>query len=153
MLLSRSLRRKIVATAVGALGLALLYQATVIDSRTVPAASWGATGDVGARLPFVATAYCKGHTTASGVAVRAGIAAADPRLLPVGSVVKIDGVPEQHQGIYTVLDTGPKVQGRQVDLYMWSCHEALAFGRRKAAITVLRHGWRPNNLPPQARGD
>jgi 3D (Asp-Asp-Asp) domain-containing protein len=153
VLISRSLRRKIVATAVGAVGLSLIYQATVIDSRTVPAASFG--GDTPARLPFVATAYCKGHTTASGVAVRSGIVAADPRLLPVGSVVRLDGVPELHEGIYTVLDTGPKVQGRQVDVYMWSCHEALEFGRRPVSLTVLRRGWHPNATASArpARGD
>jgi 3D (Asp-Asp-Asp) domain-containing protein len=149
MLLSRSFRRKLVATALGALGILLVYQATVIDSRSVPAAAYG--GDGRARLSFVATAYCKGQTTASGVAVRAGIAAADPRLLPVGSVVRLDGVPARHQGIYTVLDTGPKVQGRHVDLYMWSCHEALAFGRRPVSLTVLRRGWHPNGTTPPAR--
>lgn len=152
-LLSRSLRRKLIATLLGAMALMLVYQATVIDSRSVPAASYG--GGDEARLPFVATAYCKGTTTASGVAVRSGIAAADPRLLPVGSVVKLDGTPEGHEGIYTVLDTGPKVQGRHVDLYMWSCHEALAFGRRKISLTVLRRGWHPNEASAAAarKGD
>jgi hypothetical protein len=33
MLISRSLRRKLLATAFGAVGFLLLYQATVIDSR------------------------------------------------------------------------------------------------------------------------
>ena len=64
------------------------------------------------------------------MAVKSGMVAADPQLLPLGSVVRMDGGPEAYQGIYTVLDTGPNVQGRHVDLYMWSCHEALAFGRR-----------------------
>jgi 3D (Asp-Asp-Asp) domain-containing protein len=154
MLLSRSLRRKLLATLIGAVAIFLVYQATVIDSRSVPAATYGA-GQDGARLPFVATAYCKGTTTASGVAVRAGIAAADPKLLPVGSVVRLDGTPEGHEGIYTVLDTGPKVQGRHVDLYMWSCHEALAFGRRKVSLTVIRRGWHPNGAAATAaaKGD
>ena len=151
MLLSRSFRRKLIATLIGAVAVMLVYQATVIDSRTVPVASSG-TAD-GARLPFVATAYCKGTTTASGVQVRAGIAAADPRLLPVGSVVRLDGTPEGHEGIYTVLDTGPKVQGRHVDLYMWSCHEALAFGRRKVSLTVIRRGWHPNGASAATKGD
>ena len=44
----------------------------------------------GARLQFSATAYCKGETTASGVGVRTGIAAADPAILPVGSVVRLE---------------------------------------------------------------
>ena len=46
------------------------------------------------------------------------------------------------------MDTGPKVQGRILDLYMWSCHEALAFGRKQVQITVLRLGWNPSNSSP-----
>ena len=50
--------------------------------------------------------------------------------------------------IYTVLDTGPAVQGRQVDLYMWSCNEALEFGRQPIRLTVLRLGWNPRQTTP-----
>jgi 3D (Asp-Asp-Asp) domain-containing protein len=92
---------------------------------------------------FDVTAYCKGEVTASGVRVRPGIAASDPELLPAGSVVRIEGIPGQYEGIYTVLDTGPEVQGRELDIYIWSCFEALDFGRRRAAVTVLRLGWDP----------
>jgi 3D (Asp-Asp-Asp) domain-containing protein len=42
-----------------------------------------------------------------------------------------------------VLDTGPAVQGRVLDLYMWSCFDALDLGRAPAAVTVLRLGWDP----------
>jgi len=143
MLLSRSFRRKLLAGLLGSATVFLLYQATVIDSRSVPGARAGLPV-IGARVPFVATAYCKGETTASGVSVKSGVAAADPKLLPQGSVVQVDGVPDKHQGIYTVLDTGPKVQGRHVDLYMWSCYDALDFGRRPVSLTVLRLGWHPN---------
>ena len=146
MLLSRSARRKVLAHVLGSLGVLLLYQATVIDSRSVPAARVGEPGR-GPRVTYVATAYCKGQTTASGVSAQAGVAAADPRLLPEGSVVQVDGVPDEHQGIYTVLDTGPKVQGPHVDLYMWSCYKALEFGRRPVSLTVLRRGWHPNGTP------
>ena len=158
--ISRSLGRKLTATAAVAVGFVLMYEAKVIDFRQI--AIPGQAKEVvpgeervalnANHLRFAATAYCKGTTTASGVAVRSGIAAADPRLLPVGSVVKLDGTPEGHEGIYTVLDTGPKVQGRHVDLYMWSCHEALAFGRRKVSLTVLRRGWHPNGAAA-AKGD
>ena len=141
---SRSLRRKLLATLLTGLAFFLLYQATVIDSRGIGGHGLKlAVGGVqpGSRTAFTATAYCKGETTASGVAVRAGIAAADPKVLPIGSVVLVDGVPDPYRGIYTVLDTGPEIQGREVDIYIWSCHEALKFGRRNAEITVLRLGW------------
>jgi 3D (Asp-Asp-Asp) domain-containing protein len=78
------------------------------------------------------------------------LAAADPDMLPEGSVVQVEGAPEKHSGIYTVLDTGPKVQGRHVDLYMWSCTEARAFGRRPVKLTVLRLGWSPKDTAPTA---
>ena len=87
--------------------------------------------------------YCKGTTTASGVNVRTGIAAADPDILPVGSVIQVDRLGEKYNGIYTIMDTGPKVQGRHIDIYMWSCHEALELGRRSMQIVVLRLGWNP----------
>jgi 3D (Asp-Asp-Asp) domain-containing protein len=143
MLLSRSMRRKFLANALAAIGFVLLYQATMIDSRSVPHAE--ALPDVvpGAKIRFSATAYCKGTTTASGVAVRKGVIAADPKILPQGSVVQLSGLPEDYEGIYTVMDTGPKIQGRIIDVYMWSCHEALRFGRRPVRVEVLRLGWKP----------
>ena len=95
----------------------------------------------GSRLHFTATAYCKGETTASGVSVRTGIAAADPALLPVGTVVRLDTPDAKLDGIWTVMDTGPAVQGRTIDLYLWSCHDALRFGRRPIQLEVLRLGW------------
>jgi 3D (Asp-Asp-Asp) domain-containing protein len=148
MLLSRSLRRKLLATALAAVGFVLLYQAVVIDSHALGrfvTTSGGRVLAPGARVSFTATAYCKGDTTASGVAVQAGVAAADPALLPEGSVVEVEGVPTHYRGIYTVMDTGPKVLGRHVDLYMWSCTEALQFGRRPTTLTILRLGWNPTN--------
>ncbi|MEO7193185.1 MAG: 3D domain-containing protein [Vicinamibacterales bacterium] len=147
MLLSRSLRRKLLATVLGSVGFLLLYEATVMDSRGVPGAQPPAVA-TGSRVQFIATAYCKGQTTASGVAAQNGVAAADPQMLPEGSVVRLEGVPERHRGIYTVLDTGPKVVGRHLDLYIWSCNEALTFGRRAVTVTVLRLGWKPNDAVP-----
>jgi hypothetical protein len=46
------------------------------------------------------------------------------------------------------MDTGPAIQGREIDLYMWSCNEALAFGRRTVRLTVLRLGWNPKATTP-----
>ena len=142
-LLSRSFRRKLVATALTVAVFTLLYQATVIDSRSVAEYGAEAVGAPakGSRQTFQATAYCRGTTTASGVAVRAGIAASDPKILPTGSVIQVDGVRAPYAGIYTVLDTGPEIQGREVDLYMWNCDEAVRFGRKNISVTVLRKGW------------
>jgi 3D (Asp-Asp-Asp) domain-containing protein len=153
MLISRSLGRKALVMTTAAAGFVMLLDATVIDSRIIqPAAAEQvapAEPTAGARLRFTTTAYCKGTTTASGVNVRTGIAAADPDLLPVGSVIQVDSLGERYNGIYTIMDTGPAVQGRHIDIYMWSCNEALALGRRDATITILRLGWNPRASAPR----
>ena len=152
MLISTSFWRKVVATVGAAVGLVFVYETTIRDSRY--AARQASMADAatipqpGARLRFTATAYCKGETTASGVSVRTGIAAADPALLPVGTVVRIETPDPKLDGIWTIMDTGPAVQGRVVDLYLWSCHDALRFGRRPIQLEVLRLGWHPQNSQP-----
>jgi 3D (Asp-Asp-Asp) domain-containing protein len=106
----------------------------------------------GLRLRFRATAYCKGTTTASGAGIQTGIAAADPDLLPVGSVIRVESLGQRYNGIYTILDTGPRVKGRQIDIYMWNCNEALAFGRRTISLSVMRLGWNPRTSTPERVG-
>jgi 3D (Asp-Asp-Asp) domain-containing protein len=102
----------------------------------------------GATVPFTATAYCQSGVTRSGASTHSGIAAADPSELPVGSVVHIQTRKDEYDGIYTVLDTGTKVQGRKVDLFMHDCGEAQQFGRQPARVTVLRRGWSPKATAP-----
>jgi len=152
--ISRSLGRKLAATSAVALAFVVMYEATAIDFRYIemPGTSLEAEEDALPARPihlrFTATAYCKGTTTASGVNVRTGIAAADPDLLPVGSVIQVSKLGERYNGIYTIMDTGPAVQGRHIDVYMWSCNEALELGRREIQINVLRLGWNPKASTP-----
>ncbi len=145
--ISHSLWRKLVATLLVASGFVLVYQATIRDSRNAAqqelANEEKADPAPGAHLRFQASAYCKGDVTASGVAPRTGIAAADPDVLPTGSVIQITTLGPRYDGIYTIMDTGPVIRGRLLDLYMWSCDEALQFGRRSAQVIVLRLGWNP----------
>ena len=171
MLLTRSLRRRIVVAAGAALGFVLLYESPIFDSEYMPRAFRRTARletpvmqpgppdpeDVASPAPglivrFRATAYCKGTTTASGAGIQTGIAAADPDLLPVGSVIRVEGLSARYNGIYTILDTGPRVKGRQIDVYMWSCNEALAFGRRTIRIHVMRLGWNPRTSTPERVG-
>jgi|SRR4051812_3731916 3D (Asp-Asp-Asp) domain-containing protein len=151
MLISRSIWRKLLATLAVVTAFVLLYETRILDSRfalTRLARTSEPSPRPGTTLLFGATAYCKGTTTTSGVNVRSGIAAADPDLLPVGSVIQVDGPGTRNDGVYTIMDTGPKVQGRHLDLYMWSCTEALAFGRQGVKIVVLRLGWSPQASSP-----
>src|SRR5689334_12567596 len=155
--ISRSLGRKLAATTTIAVGFVLMYESKVIDFRYIPhpveEADAVSPEDIQPaagiqHLRFAATAYCKGTTTASGVNVRTGIAAADPELLPVGSVIQVYRMGERYNGIYTIMDTGPSVQGRHIDIYLWSCNEALQLGRRDIAINVLCLGWNPKASTP-----
>jgi 3D (Asp-Asp-Asp) domain-containing protein len=152
MIISGSFWRKSIVTTVAVCGFVWLYEVTILDSkyaaRQALLRETTALPAPGSRIAFSATAYCKGLVTTSGVAAQTGIAAADPEMLPVGSVIDIDSLDPVYSGIYTILDTGPSVQGRHVDLYMWSCNEALVFGRRPIHLTVLRLGWNPRATTP-----
>lgn len=152
MLISTSFVRKIVATLGAAVGFVFVYETTIRDSRYSARQSSTdlATPVVGTSQMFTATAYCKGETTTSGVTVRSGVAAADPALLPVGSVVRLDAPDSRYDGIWTIMDTGPAVQGRALDLYTWNCNDALKFGRAPVRVNVLRLGWNPKNSEPAA---
>jgi 3D (Asp-Asp-Asp) domain-containing protein len=150
-MLAGSFWRKALVTAIAIGSFVWLYEVTMLDSlagsrlrgitETDPAAA--SPAPPGVRLAFTATAYCKGDVTSAGVPPRRGIAAGDPAILPLGSVVEIDSETARVDGVYTVLDTGPEIQGRRVDLYMWNCNEALQFGRQTVRLTVLRMGWNP----------
>ena len=97
------------------------------DVETTPAATSAASSESAEeallkdleRLPtltFLATAYALPGQTASGENVRAGIVAADPDILPIGSIIHISA--GRHSGVYTVLDTGLKIRGRMLDIWM-----------------------------------
>ena len=152
MIISGRFWRRTIVTAIAAIGFVSLYEVTALDSKYVARLATLhetlALPMPGSRLAFSASAYCKGIVTASGVPAQSGIAAADPELLPVGSVIEIDSLPQRYNGIYTVMDTGPLVQGRLVDVYMWNCNEALQFGRKPIHLTVLRLGWNPRATTP-----
>jgi len=144
--------RRAIVTAIAAVGFVSFYEVTALDSkyaaRLAGLHETSAPPLPGARLAFSASAYCKGLVTAAGVAVQSGVVAADPEVLPVGSVIEVDSLPSKYNGIYTVLDTGPTVQGRQIDIYMWNCNEALEFGRKPVHMTVMRMGWNPRATTP-----
>jgi 3D (Asp-Asp-Asp) domain-containing protein len=97
-------------------------------------------------MEFEATAYCDAGITKSGVPVAPGIVAADPNVLPLGSLIKLEDT--SYRGIYKVLDTGGLVKGRIIDIYMPGLDEAIVFGRRKVTLVVLRYGLpKPKFMP------
>jgi 3D (Asp-Asp-Asp) domain-containing protein len=96
-----------------------------------------------ATLAFTATAYCDKGVTRTGTRVREGIVAADPRELPLGSVIRIlEAGSGRYEGVYTVMDTGALVKGRRIDVYIADCREAKTFGVRRVQLEVVRTGWK-----------
>jgi 3D (Asp-Asp-Asp) domain-containing protein len=87
---------------------------------------------------YVATAYSLRGRTASGLPVNKGIIAADPRVLPLGSRVKIEA--GAYSGEYLVADTGGMVRGKRIDIWTPSSREAMRFGRRTVKLTILSLG-------------
>lgn len=86
---------------------------------------------------MMATAYCDRGATKSGVRAQRGVVAADLRRLPIGTRLRVIAPGESYAGTYTVLDTGSKIRGRALDIYMPSCVHARRFGKRPVQVRIL----------------
>lgn len=71
--------------------------------------------------------------TFSGLPVDNGVLAVDPEVIPLGSVVYIPGV-----GYTVALDTGGAIKGRKADLYVRDTSKAIAWGRRRVKVRIIR---------------
>ena len=91
--------------------------------------------DAAPALSFTATAYNLRGRTASGRPVSRGVIAADRRVLPIGTRVRLEA--GQYSGEYVVADTGGSVRGRKIDIWVPNAGEAMRFGRRPVRLTVL----------------
>jgi 3D (Asp-Asp-Asp) domain-containing protein len=85
---------------------------------------------------FSATAYAIEGITASGTKARRGIVAADPKVIPLGSRIRVSGA-GKYSGVYLVEDTGPAVKGKIIDIKVGSTAEAIKFGRQNVQVEVL----------------
>jgi 3D (Asp-Asp-Asp) domain-containing protein len=88
-------------------------------------------------MRMLATAYCDRGATKSGVPAQHGVAAADTRRLPLGTRVQVVAPGQSYAGVYTVLDTGSKITGRDLDIFMASCARAKRFGKRPVQVRIL----------------
>ncbi|MCS7065278.1 MAG: 3D domain-containing protein [Fimbriimonadales bacterium] len=70
--------------------------------------------------------------TASGLPAGYGLVAVDPRLIPFGTVLYIEGY-----GMAIAADKGRAIRGRRIDLFFHSRKAALQFGRRRVRVHVL----------------
>jgi 3D (Asp-Asp-Asp) domain-containing protein len=103
----------------------------------------------GAPMMFIATAYSVSGVTAKGNITEAGTAAADPSVIPLGSKVRVTGA-GAYSGVYSVTDTGSKVIGRTIDLYIPNTPTAKVFGRKQVQVQILTVGDNVKNLPETA---
>jgi 3D (Asp-Asp-Asp) domain-containing protein len=90
------------------------------------------TPRTGRQLTVRATAYALPGTTATGVGVRYGIIAVDPRVIPLGTRLYVPGYGE---GI--AADTGGAVKGNRIDVWLPSEAQAEQWGVKTITITIL----------------
>jgi 3D (Asp-Asp-Asp) domain-containing protein len=90
-------------------------------------------------MAFTATAYSISGKTRSGTRTRRGIVAADPKVIPLGSRIRVHDA-GAYSGEYEVADTGAKVDGRIIDIYMPNAAEARQFGRRSVQVEIIDRG-------------
>lgn len=90
---------------------------------------------------MMATAYTAGSAqavptgrTATGLPARYGVVAVDPRVIPLGSRLYIEGY-----GTAVAADTGGSIVGNRIDLCMDSYQAAISFGRQPVKVYVLRN--------------
>ena len=101
-----------------------------------PKEEWVSLGE------FTLTAYCPcskccgkwaNGITSTGATAKEGVTiAVDPKKIPYGSKVKING------HTYIAQDCGGAIKNNKIDIYFDSHYEALKFGRQKAEVFVLK---------------
>lgn len=83
------------------------------------------------RLKVDAVAYHLPGVTASGMPVKRGVVAVDPKLIPLGTRMFVPGY-----GRAVAADVGAGIKGRIIDLWMPSDAAARKWGRKTVVITV-----------------
>ncbi|MBS6927508.1 MAG: 3D domain-containing protein [Finegoldia magna] len=71
-------------------------------------------------------------TTAMGTAIRYGVAAVDPNVIPLGTRLYIEGY-----GYARAEDTGGAIKGNKIDLVFGSKSQSNRWGRRTVRVTIL----------------
>jgi 3D (Asp-Asp-Asp) domain-containing protein len=92
----------------------------------------------GEPVPVILTSYCLKGVTKRGRYVRPGIVAADPRLFPLARFVEVYAG-DKYLGRFLVDDTGRKIKGNHLDVWLPTCRESVIFGvQRGTAVLVPR---------------
>ncbi len=107
------------------------------SANTIVCSFSGATYEITDRYVMEATAYTNmpnskwNNITASGMPTFIGMVAVDRNVIPLGTILYVDGY-----GLAIAGDTGGAIKGYDIDLFMNSYNEAIIFGRRD--VTVYR---------------
>jgi 3D (Asp-Asp-Asp) domain-containing protein len=73
------------------------------------------------------------NRTASGIWPYEGVVAVDPRVIPLGSTVRIEGL-----GDFLAADTGSAVYGNRIDVFVHDYHRAIQWGVRYLSAAAFR---------------
>jgi 3D (Asp-Asp-Asp) domain-containing protein len=138
------IRKAVILTAV-----ACVFHTAHRECATIPGKPLN-NKEIGGRITalpeeFEATAYCLKGITKSGSKAAPGCVAADPEVIPLGSLIHVDS--PLMGGIYQVLDTGGLIKGKIIDIFIPSYDECIEFGRRRVKVKVLRHGFAGSPIP------
>ncbi|WP_183040867.1 peptidoglycan-binding protein [Salipaludibacillus neizhouensis] len=99
------------------------------------------SNDAEGSITMEATAYtagCEGCSgiTATGIDLRdqpnKKVVAVDPSVIPLGSIVEVEGYGRAVAG-----DTGGAIKGNKIDLHVASKDDAFAFGRKDVNVTII----------------
>lgn len=94
------------------------------------------------RENYVITAYCPcyecsegygKHTATGKVATEGRTVAVDPKKIPYGTKLEIEGV-----GVRVAEDCGGAIKGNKIDLYFDTHQEVLNFGRQTKQVTIIK---------------
>ena len=109
-----------------------------VQDGNLPNSDTAAASTAARTEDFEATAYCVTGITKSGAKVAPGHVAADPKVIPLGSMIYVDS--PLMGGIYQVLDTGELIKGKIIDIFIPSYEDCVEFGRRgvKVQVSALR---------------
>ena len=89
------------------------------EPEPAPAASGSSLGS------FTVTCYAIHGRTATGEPTHSGGVAVDPRVIPYGTRIEIEGV-----GVRVANDTGPRLRGNRLDVWAPSRSACMSFGRQ-----------------------
>lgn len=124
-----------------AIGTQVIKQ-TASKKRTTTSSKPKTTSPSGGKVMYVSstayTAHCTGCSgiTATGFNLKANpgakVIAVDPRVIPLGTKVHVEGY-----GTAIAADTGGAIKGNKIDVFFASKSAAYAWGRKSVKITIL----------------